>query len=423
MRRCVGAGDRCNDTEFCSVDSCDEAMDRCNNVAMADETACSATGGAMGLCRAGRCCSGCWDGTGARCQGGTTAAFCGVRGGLCASCVDGVSCSSDVCTAGTCSNPDAPSGTSCDDALFCTTTDTCDGRRTCVGGGAPRCNDMTACTVDTCDEVMDRCDFATTMDVCNIGGVCVADGAVHTIYTCLVCDPSRDATDWSPRGVGEECRAASCAAGRLLAASTCDAMGTCVAGTSTRCPTGACADATGCEMACDAGSCPSDEYCDATTGSCEPTRDAGERCTDAAQCASGSCTDGRCCDAACDGICVACDLAGMLGACAPHAAGTDPDMECGAGGCDGAGGCRMGGPDAGPRDDGGPIDPDAGMPGADAGDADGATGTPDAGRPGRTSGNGCGCATPGARDGGTAILLAPALLGVTLLGRRRRQFR
>nr|MDQ3034280.1 hypothetical protein [Myxococcota bacterium] len=166
--------------------------------------ACATSRGATGLCRSGSCCTGCWDGT--RCRGGTTGSECGVAGAACASCVDADACTSDTCTAGVCSNPDAPAGTSCDDGLFCTSVDACDGTGTCTGGGAPRCNDLQSCTADTCDEATDACEF-TTIAGCIIGGACVGAGTVHPGYPCLHCDPAVSATDWSPRPIGAECRA------------------------------------------------------------------------------------------------------------------------------------------------------------------------------------------------------------------------
>lgn len=53
-------------------------------------------------------------------------------------CTDGSDCTSDVvCVSGVCAGTNLPVGTTCDDGLFCTTTDECDGGGTCVGSGSP----------------------------------------------------------------------------------------------------------------------------------------------------------------------------------------------------------------------------------------------------------------------------------------------
>lgn len=70
----------------------------------------------------------------------------------------------------------------------------------------------------------------------------------------------------------------------------------------------------------------------------------GTSCASSDDCESGHCADGVCCDRACDGSCESC---AANGACAPYAAGTDPEAECAgdgassacAGSCNGASGC------------------------------------------------------------------------------------
>ena len=52
-------------------------------------------------------------------------------------CTDGNDCTADTCSSGTCSSTNESSGTPCDDGLFCTETDECDGSGTCVGSGDP----------------------------------------------------------------------------------------------------------------------------------------------------------------------------------------------------------------------------------------------------------------------------------------------
>lgn len=376
-------------------------------VGLAEGASCSTAAGAAGRCRSGGCCTGCWDGT--RCQVGTTAAACGVVGAACASCADGDACTSDVCSAGACSNPAAPSGTPCDDSLFCTATDRCDGAGTCVGTGTA-CDDGVSCTVDTCDEAADACTFTPAVG-CTIGGECVGDGVAHPSYPCLVCDPARDMTDWSSRALGTPCGADRCAAGRFYPASTCNDAGACVPSASTLCASGEC-DAAGiaCVATCAETGCPSGEWC-AADGSCMPERSDGEDCAGAVECASGHCVDGVCCDGACDGTCERCDLATTMGACTPAPAGMDPDDEC-AIACDGAGACAE--VDAGtPEPDAGSAEPDAAVPTPDAGAGLDAGG-------GVVSRGGCGCRAAGTSSPGWALALVVAWALAVRARRRRR---
>jgi hypothetical protein len=408
---CIGMGARCDDAQDCTIDSCNEMADTCTNMGRPDGTMCTAAG-APGTCRSAACCPGCWNGT--SCLAGTTAAACGVVGGLCASCVDGDLCTTDVCTTGACSNPDAPSGTMCNDGMFCTSIDTCDGAGTCNGGGV-RCNDGATCTTDTCDEATDMCVFTPTAG-CIIGGACVAEGMVNPAYPCLVCDRARNPTDWSPRAAGTLCGMDMCMAGRLYPARTCNATGMCVMAASMPCPSGVCMSSTACETTCATTGCAAGEYC-TPGGTCAPTLANGTTCVSDAACTSGQCTDGVCCNDACDASCVACNVPMNVGTCTPVPAGTDPAMECAMGECDGAGGCT--GPDAGPP----PIDAapgeDSGPPAmVDSGPRPDARAGVDSGTMPPMTGGGCGCGVPG--TGSDAGLGALALLGLALALRRRR---
>lgn len=388
-------------------------------------TTCMTSAGRSGTCHASRCCTGCWDGT--RCNGGTSAARCGVAGGACVTCTDGDACTTDACTAGRCTFPSAPAGTSCDDGLFCTLTDRCDGAGRCAGSGSS-CDDMASCTLDMCDEARDSCSH--TMGAgCIIGGVCVPDGMVHPSITCLVCDATRNATDWSPRTVGTPCGAPRCASGRLTEMGMCSAAGACTVPASVRCPTGMCASTTACEVPCTAGSCAPGTYCSAAMR-CEPLAANGTSCTAGTDCVSGACVDGVCCDTACDGVCESCNVSGRAGTCAPVPRATDPARECMPGFvCNGARACvsdptydaGASMPDAGPPDAGAPdagLDaPDAGMGAVDAGppvgfDA-GLTPTPPPTR------RGCSCRV-GTRDGDLGGLASIVALALALAARRRR---
>jgi len=57
-------------------------------------------------------------------------------------CTDGNDCTADACVAGVCTSTNEPVNTPCDDGLFCTKTDKCDGAGVCVGTGHP-CTGLT----------------------------------------------------------------------------------------------------------------------------------------------------------------------------------------------------------------------------------------------------------------------------------------
>jgi hypothetical protein len=76
----------------------------------------------------------------------------------------------------------------------------------------------------------------------------------------------------------------------------------------------------------------------------------GEACATPSVCASGICSEGVCCDQPCTELCRSCKVPGAVGSCTRAPAGTDPRQQCPAqgqstcgraGGCDGAGACRL----------------------------------------------------------------------------------
>lgn len=66
------------------------------------------------------------------------------------------------------------------------------------------------------------------------------------------------------------------------------------------------------------------------------------QCESSNHCEDKHCVDGWCCDTACDDICNRCDSPGTEGTCSPASAGSDPDMDCVGGTCDGSGACARG---------------------------------------------------------------------------------
>ncbi|MBW1811275.1 MAG: hypothetical protein JRJ87_24000 [Deltaproteobacteria bacterium] len=126
----------CDDGNPCTVDECVNTS--CQNTPKADDTPCDdglyCT--AADHCRAGRCISEARD------------------------CSDW----SDACHTGGCSEADSScvaepkqDGTECEDGLYCTVADQCQGG-VCIAGTDRDCDEGDFCTTDTCNDEFDRCE-------------------------------------------------------------------------------------------------------------------------------------------------------------------------------------------------------------------------------------------------------------------------
>lgn len=100
-----------------------------------------------------------------------------------------------------------PDGTACNDGNPCTTGDSC-ASGTCVGGAATMCDDVNACTVDSCDPAK-GCVHAFTAGPCDDGDACT------TGETCAfgLCVPESKTV---------------CDDGDACTVDSCDSMGACV---------------------------------------------------------------------------------------------------------------------------------------------------------------------------------------------------
>jgi hypothetical protein len=145
-----------------------------------------------------------------------------------------------------------------------------------------------------------------------------------------------------------ECMPGSCTGSTEASARLCDGNGTCQVGTTMSCPTACVAGA--CNRTCsDVNPCQTGFFCD-TTGMCKLKVALGQVCATNAECSTGACADGVCCQTACNQLCYSCKVPGSVGTCLPAADGEDPKNECAAqtpstcghaGGCNGAGACRL----------------------------------------------------------------------------------
>lgn len=127
---CSGASDACHEG------SCDEDTDSCQSLQKPDGTMCD---------------DGLWCTIDDTCVSGNCAGEIRTCSNLSDACHEG-SCEldQDQCVA-----HEKPDNTQCDDGLWCTEDDRCQGG-SCTGA-AKSCNDSDDCTIDNCDEDNDRC--------------------------------------------------------------------------------------------------------------------------------------------------------------------------------------------------------------------------------------------------------------------------
>ena len=166
---CQAGTPACDDGVECTVDSCDEDSGTCN--AVADDGACDdgsfctgvETCDALTGCQIGS--DPCGDGV------GCTADTCDEALDICenapqdALCDDGNVCNGDeTCDALT----DCQAGQAlvCDDGDFCNGAESCDPVNGCGGGPVPDCNDGVPCTADACSQVENACEHTPNAGGC-----------------------------------------------------------------------------------------------------------------------------------------------------------------------------------------------------------------------------------------------------------------
>ena len=133
----------CGDAVSCTVDSCNESTDSCDNVAT------------NSLCDNGLFCDG----------AETCHATLGCQAGAAPNCDDGVTCTVDSCNEGSDSCDNLATDSLCDNGLFCDGAETCNSALGCQVGSDP-------CGGGTCDEVGDQC-FECSVDAdCDDGAFC-----------------------------------------------------------------------------------------------------------------------------------------------------------------------------------------------------------------------------------------------------------
>jgi len=238
----AGTAPNCNDGVGCTVDSCNEGTDSCDNVP--NNASCS--DGVF--CNGAETCDTLLD-----CQAGTAV-----------DCTDGVGCTADSCNEATDSCDNVPNNAACDDGLWCNGAETCHATLDCQSGTAPNCNDGVGCTDDACNEATDSCDNVANDANCDNGLWCDGAETCDALLDCQAgtapncndaigctadsCNEGTDSCDNVPNN-------AACDDGLFCnGAETCDALLDCQAGTAPDCNDG---------VAC------TDDSCNEVTDSCD----------------------------------------------------------------------------------------------------------------------------------------------------------
>ncbi len=353
---CVGANPVvCAAQDQCHVaGTCDPATGACSNPAKADGTACN--DGDLctqaDACVAGLC-------VGANPVGCTAQDQCHLVG---------------ICNpaTGTCSNPAAPNGTTCNDGDVCTQTDTCLAG-TCSGGDPVHCVAQDACHLaGVCNPATGACSNPPRADgaVCDDGnqctqtdrcqaGVCVGTNAVvctaqDQCHVAGTCNPATGACSNPAKADGAACndnslctRADACLAGVCAggdpvictAQDQCHVTGVCDPATGV-CSNPAAANGAACDDGnrctqtdtCQAGTCiganpvvcvAQDQchvagVCDSATGVCSNLAKAdGTACDDASLCTATDLCMGGSCIGTNAVVCTAQDQCHVAGTCNP----------------------------------------------------------------------------------------------------------
>ncbi len=181
----AGTPVNCADSYSCTVDSCNESTDSCNNVE--NDALCS--GGQVCNtvyfppptgCGVITACTGQPDGTacddGLYCNGADRcqSQVC-VDDGIPLNISDGVSCTVDSCNETTDTIEHPPNNAVCNNGLYCDGVEYCDSLLDCRSGTPVNCvnTDPYSCTVDSCNEATDACDIHTNDNsLCAPGETC-----------------------------------------------------------------------------------------------------------------------------------------------------------------------------------------------------------------------------------------------------------
>jgi len=230
-------------------------------------------------------------------------------------CSDDNPCTDDTCKAETGCVALANEAT-CATADPCTTEGQCKSG-TCVGGGAKDCNDVNPCTLDQCQAglgcvhipvtapcsadtdpcTQDVCVGGTCVgvpltSVCEIGGMCVPAGGKADGNDCLLCDPTKNPSNWTATPAAPCDDANACTFFDTCVADLCvGEIGSC--DDKNACTQDSCEPETGCKFAPVTASCDDVNLCTVAdacvAGKCVGKLLTAQDCADGNACTTDSC--------------------------------------------------------------------------------------------------------------------------------------
>ncbi len=300
-------GAPCDDGKPCTVgDGCD-AAGKCQSgkpKICGDGPACQSgvCNTKTGKCEPGQAKDGSACDDGNTCTSGTTCAKGKCTGGKPRDCNDKNACTTDSCvSAKGCQNLKVADGLKCDDGNSCNLSQCASGscvktKDLCNCGKNADCDDLDACTTDTCNTSTKKCAFApgTAGSSCEDGDKCTSGDKCATVSGKLVCQGgAKTDCDDKEACTTDSCdKVKGCQHAALKDATTCDDNSKCTATTS--CKSGKC---TGPSVACtDNGKACRPNRCDPLTGKCAESDakdgtkcDDGDKCTESDGCKTGKC--------------------------------------------------------------------------------------------------------------------------------------
>lgn len=147
------------------------------------------------------------------------------------------------------------SDTDCSDGQFCNGVETCNlATHVCESGIAPNCDDGIECTIDSCNEVQDKCDHVLSDAVCDDGNLCT-DDTCDPAVGCRHVNNNAPCDDGNACTISDVCQNGVCSPGQEA---SCD--------DGVPCTSDNCEPATGCTHT---DTCPVGQVCNLGTGSCE----------------------------------------------------------------------------------------------------------------------------------------------------------